>query len=129
MNNSCRGALAIIPQDPVLFNGTLRYNLDPYNRYTDEELWHVLGQAKLAPYPQPPPPRARAKSTQCVRALPSLHTRSQHTTHTHTHARRYVKAQQLGLEMEVSQAGSNFSSGQRQLVCLARALLLNAKIL
>ncbi|XP_071604685.1 ATP-binding cassette sub-family C member 2 [Heliangelus exortis] len=85
-----RQNLTIIPQDPVLFTGTLRMNLDPFNQYTDEEVWKALELAHLKTY---------------VQALPE------------------------GLLHLVSEGGENMSVGQRQLVCLARALLRKAKIL
>jgi ABC-type multidrug transport system fused ATPase/permease subunit len=85
-----RRALAIIPQDPTLFIGTMRTNLDRYNEHTDDKIWSVLEKASLAEF---------------VRSLPR------------------------GLETELVENGVNLSQGQRQLLCLARALLLNAKII
>lgn len=85
-----RRALAIIPQDPTLFIGTIRSNLDRYNEHADDKIWSVLEKSSLAEF---------------VRTLPN------------------------GLETELVENGVNLSQGQRQLLCLARALLLNAKII
>jgi len=85
-----RSRLDIIPQDPTLFMGTLRSNLDPYSRKTDQEVWKVLHETGLA---------------------------------------ELVKNYPLGLLSPVSDGGANLSQGQRQLFCLSRALLLDAKII
>lgn len=85
-----RLSLAIIPQDPTLFIGTIRSNLDRYGEHEDERLWEVLEQTSLAEF---------------LRSLPK------------------------GLDTELVENGVNLSQGQRQLLCLARALLLNARII
>jgi ABC-type multidrug transport system fused ATPase/permease subunit len=85
-----RANLAIIPQDPVLFTGDIRFQLDPFQQYSDESIWEVLKQVNLA---------------EMVIALPR------------------------GLNEYVVENGENLSQGQKQLLCIARALLKQAKIL
>ncbi|KAJ2082128.1 hypothetical protein H4R24_001824 [Coemansia sp. RSA 988] len=85
-----RSKLSIIPQDPVLFAGTIRENLDPFNNYNDQDIWRVLEQAHLADY---------------------------------------IRSKDERLEFMMTQDGENFSVEQRQLICLARALLKHAKVL
>jgi len=88
--HTLRKSLAIIPQDPVVFSGTIRDNLDPFQEFRDEEIWAALE---------------------------------------HAHLKAYIDLQPQKLSHVVAEFGENLSVGQRQLICMARALLKKPKIL
>lgn len=83
-----RKSLLIIPQIPILFSGTIRYNLDPFNEFQDHEIWKALDRVHMK-----------------------------------------EKIQQIGLSGNVTENGSNFSIGERQLLSLCRCILRRAKII
>ncbi|XP_061621095.1 ATP-binding cassette sub-family C member 12 isoform X3 [Phyllopteryx taeniolatus] len=85
-----RSKLSIIPQDPVLFVGTVRHNLDPFNSYSDKKIWVALER---------------------------------------TYMKDSISKLEGHLQAQVLENGENFSVGERQLICMARALLRNSKII
>lgn len=85
-----RSRLSIIPQDPVIFDGTIRHNLDPFGHYEDKDIWETIRRVHLL---------------DVIDALPSK------------------------LDEKMAEDGANLSLGQRQLICVGRALLKHSKIL
>lgn len=85
-----RSKLSIIPQTPVLFSGSMRYNLDPHDQFSDEQIWQALEDVQLKD--------SIAKFSE-------------------------------GLSVQVTEGGSNYSIGEKQLICFARAILRRNKII
>ena len=118
-----RSRLAIIPQDPVLFSGTIRSNLDPFDEYTDAELRDALERVHLISS-STSPSSATATPPQTSSGPESDSTSS--TTLGNTNANTNIFT---SLTSSISEGGLNLSQGQRQLLCLARAIVSRPKIM
>ena len=113
-----RSRLAIIPQDPVLFSGTVRSNLDPFDQHTDTVLREALARVQLIASP----------STVASGSATPVH--PMHTTDSPGAAAGSENKNIFrSLTSKISEGGLNLSQGQRQLLCLARAIVSRPKIM
>lgn len=110
-----RSRLAIIPQDPVLFSGTVRSNLDPFEEYTDAELRDALERVHLVD---------NTDSGSATPLLPGSGAATPGGTIIKNNTNIF-----RSLSSPISEGGQNLSQGQRQLLCLARAIVARPKIM
>ncbi|MBA0552215.1 hypothetical protein Golob_023045 [Gossypium lobatum] len=110
-----RSHLGIIPQDPTFFGGSVRYNIDPLEQHTDNEIWEVLEKCQLR---------------EAVQAKEGgLNSTGKKNKDTRVGFFQFASINNMKTISAVVQDGLNWSMGQRQLFCLGRALLKRSKIL
>ncbi|KAJ5308949.1 hypothetical protein PENANT_c020G05925 [Penicillium antarcticum] len=116
-----RSRLAIIPQDPVLFSGTVRSNLDPFGEYSDTELYDALARVHLI---------SEADDDDLTLTSRTATPRQPNETGAEPVPKQKTNANAFtSLSTTISEGGLNLSQGQRQLLCLARAIVSRPKIM
>ncbi|KAG5935620.1 hypothetical protein E4U59_005514 [Claviceps monticola] len=130
-----RENITIVPQDPTLFMGTIRSNLDPFDQYSDEEVFEALRRVQLIG----PEEILANNSGAAVAAVEAEAGDAETTTQQQQQQQRVASSAAssittnknvfLDLSSPVTESGSNLSQGQRQLLCLARAMLKKPTVL
>ncbi|CAG8651559.1 27572_t:CDS:10, partial [Gigaspora margarita] len=109
-----RSNITIIPQDPVLFNGTIRSNLDPFNKHGDLELWNALHRVHLVKTVNFTSEKEESEESEVAHSISD---------------QKYDKQEPITLDSPIKENGSNFSQGQQQLIAMARALVRHSKLI
>ncbi|KAJ2614997.1 hypothetical protein EV177_001785 [Coemansia sp. RSA 1804] len=111
-----RRNVTIIPQDPVLFNGSIRFNLDPFDEHSDSFLWEALRRTHLV------------KDDDSSSSSINTETDGSGTNNSALEIKRMAGIF-TSLDNEIKENGHNLSAGQRQLVALARALVRRSRLI
>ncbi|KAJ2805169.1 hypothetical protein H4S07_004078, partial [Coemansia furcata] len=113
-----RRNITIIPQDPVLFNGTIRFNLDPFSDYPDELLWDALKRSHLV-----------SESSDVSASSSGTASPAEAAIEESVDIAGRMSGIFKSLDAEIKENGQNLSLGQRQLVAMARALVRRSRLI
>lgn len=133
-----RESITIVPQDPTLFTGTVRSNLDPFSLFTDEQIYETLRRVQLIGAPTSAESSSEVSPVAPNELTPPESVQSSADNHAEDTdlglAKKISNTREnanifMNLSSQISESGSNLSQGQRQLLCLARALLKAPRVL
>jgi len=130
--DTLRKSLTMIPQDPTLFKGTLRYNIDPFNESTDEQIIELLNKAGLQYLMTGK--SEKEKEEQEKKEMAEIERQKNFSLGSEKQEKQASSPQKqntengAGLDFKIMDLGKNLSIGEKQLICIVRAILRRNKI-